>query len=115
MRPAPLLVMLWRSMMPARRVMMASALYPMRRANLPREIRQAAPEGKSFLDFSPEVRLLSIAAGLGMMASRSPWAGVAIGEGGLKGIGAYQEAQKLGQQGQLGQAQIQNLKSESNT
>jgi hypothetical protein len=74
---------------------------------------QAAPEGKSFLDFSPEVRQGLVAAGLGMMASRSPWAGVAIGEGGLKGIGAMQEAQKLSQSGQLGQAQIQNLKSES--
>ncbi len=35
-----------------------------------------------------------MASGLGMMASRSPHLGVAIGEGGLRGLGTYQGLQK---------------------
>jgi muramidase (phage lysozyme) len=42
--------------------------------------------------FSPEVSQGLLAAGLGMMASRSPYAGVGIGQGGLAGLGAYQNA-----------------------
>jgi hypothetical protein len=44
----------------------------------------------SFL--SPEMSQGLMAAGLGMMASRSPYAGVGIGQGGLMGLGAYQNA-----------------------
>jgi len=36
-----------------------------------------------------------IAAGLGMMASRSPFIGTAIGEGGLQGVNAYQKQRQL--------------------
>ena len=36
-----------------------------------------------------------IAAGLGMMASRSPFIGTAIGEGGLQGVNAYQKQRAL--------------------
>jgi hypothetical protein len=38
-----------------------------------------------------------IAAGLGMMGGKSQYAMQNIGEGGLKGLAAYQDAQKLGQ------------------
>lgn len=42
--------------------------------------------------WSPEVQQGLLAAGLGMMASRSPFPGVAIGEGGLRGMQAYENA-----------------------
>lgn len=52
---------------------------------------------------SPDVKEALMAAGFGMMASRSPYPGVQIGEGGLAGLGAYNAAklneQKLRQQG----------------
>lgn len=49
-----------------------------------------APE-KPGVDWSSEGKLWPslIAAGLGMLASRSPFPGVAIGEGGLAGLNAY--------------------------
>lgn len=40
---------------------------------------------------SPAASQALMAAGLGMMASRSPFLGVAIGEGGLQGLGAYNQ------------------------
>lgn len=46
-----------------------------------------APRSGGF--FSPEVGKALMAAGFGMMASKSPFAGVAIGEGGLKGLETY--------------------------
>ena len=39
-----------------------------------------------------------LAAGLGMLASRSPFAGVALGEGGLQGLAAYSNATKADQE-----------------
>jgi len=73
----------------------------------------AAPAAeRSPLDFSPEVRQGLVAAGLGMLASRSPWAGVAIGEGGLHGVQAYQQAINQAREQQLAGAQVQNLRSE---
>lgn len=42
---------------------------------------------------SPEIKHALMAAGLGMMASRSPFLGVAAGEGGLSGLQSY-EAEK---------------------
>lgn len=58
---------------------------------------------------SPNAQTGLLAAGLGMMASRSPFLGTAVGEGGLAGVGAYgaaeerdrriaSEAQKLAQE-----------------
>lgn len=44
--------------------------------------------------WSPEVQQALLAAGLGMLASRSPFPGVAIGEGGLRGLAAYKSAQE---------------------
>ena len=46
------------------------------------------------LNMSDEARQGLIAAGLGMMASRSPSVGTAIGEGGLHGLQAYSQAKK---------------------
>src|SRR5882762_9359630 len=42
---------------------------------------------------SPNVKQALLSAGLGMLASRSPNFGNAIGEGGLRGVQAYSEAQ----------------------
>jgi hypothetical protein len=49
------------------------------------------PQGVTFgfNSISPEAKYGLIAAGLGMMASRSPYAGVAVGEGGLQGLQSY--------------------------
>lgn len=51
----------------------------------------ATPPSKSGVDWSSNSKLWPalLTAGLGMMASRSPHAGVAIGEGGLAGLGSY--------------------------
>lgn len=46
------------------------------------------------LKLSPDARTSLMAAGLGMMASRSPFALSAIGEGGLKGVEAFAQAKK---------------------
>lgn len=46
------------------------------------------------MNMSPNMRQGLLAAGLGMMASRSPYVGNAIGEGGLAGISAYSGAKK---------------------
>jgi len=45
-------------------------------------------------NFSPNARSGLLAAGLGMLASRSPNLGNAIGEGGLAGLSAYSAAQQ---------------------
>ena len=45
-------------------------------------------------EISPEARSAVIAAGLGMMSARSPWALTNIGEGGTKGLETYYNAVK---------------------
>lgn len=45
-------------------------------------------------DFSPEAKTGLLAAGLGMLASRSPFPGVAIGEGAMGGLNTYYNALK---------------------
>ena len=55
---------------------------------------------------SPNVKSALMAAGLGMMASRSPFLGTAIGEGGLQGFGAYTHATELEQQRAMKQSEI---------
>lgn len=67
------------------------------------------------LNFSPEARQALLAAGLGMMASKSHWLGQAIGEGGLSGVATYQKAQELKRQNALANAQIANYGSEATT
>jgi len=47
-----------------------------------------------FFNLTPEAKTAMIAAGLGMMASKSPYVGVALGEGGLRGLESYSAAQK---------------------
>jgi hypothetical protein len=46
------------------------------------------------LNLPPDLRRAGLAAGFSMMASRSPYLGNAIGEGGLAGLSAYSGAQK---------------------
>ena len=46
------------------------------------------------LNLSEPVRQGLLAAGLGMMASESPWVGTAIGEGGLQGVKTYGQARE---------------------
>jgi hypothetical protein len=51
-------------------------------------------QSKGFLGLSPDFYQSLMAAGLGMAASRSPFAGVAAGEGGLQGLQTYEGLQK---------------------
>ena len=46
------------------------------------------------MNLSPDARAGMLAAGLGMMASRSPFFGTAVGEGGLAGLNTYYNAIK---------------------
>ena len=82
--------------------------------------RQSAPstDGDKILGLipaTPEMRQSLLAAGLGMMASRSPWLGQAVGEGGLAGIGAYQKAIDQSRAGVLAQGSLANTQSEIET
>jgi hypothetical protein len=45
-------------------------------------------------------------AGLALMANRSPYLGVALGEAGLAGVGSYNAAQKLEKEQELKEAQV---------
>lgn len=51
-------------------------------------------EGLLGLNISDAARQGMLAAGLGMMASRSPFVGTAIGEGGLAGVRSYSDAKQ---------------------
>ncbi len=51
-------------------------------------------EGLLGLNISDAARQGMLAAGLGMMASRSPFIGTAIGEGGLAGVRSYSDAKQ---------------------
>lgn len=60
--------------------------------------QQTAPQDNSILGrlgihLSPAMREGLLSAGLGMMASRSPYLGQSIGEGGLQGLAAYHQEQ----------------------
>jgi hypothetical protein len=46
------------------------------------------------INMTPNLRQALLAAGLGMMASKSPFLGTAVGEGGLQGLATYSGAQK---------------------
>jgi hypothetical protein len=46
----------------------------------------------NFLGLAPEERAGLLSAGMGMLASRSPFLGVAVGEGAQAGLGAYAQA-----------------------
>ena len=55
---------------------------------------QAAEDSGGIFGMSDAARQGLMAAGLGMMASESPWFGTAVGQGGLAGLEAYQGAEK---------------------
>jgi hypothetical protein len=50
---------------------------------------ERADSGKGLFGLSPDFYQSLMAAGLGMMASRSPFLGTAIGEGGMQGLQTY--------------------------
>lgn len=65
--------------------------------------------GSGLFNMSEEARLGMIAAGLGMMASRSPYLGVGLGEGGLQGLKTYREARgsrRLEEQARVAQRKL---------
>ncbi len=71
---------------------------------------QAPQSGGGLFHLSDNARMALIAAGLGMAASRSPFALTAIGEGGLQGLNTYQQSLKADQaakQQQVTQQQAQ--------
>lgn len=65
-------------------------------SQMPDAIRRPADEraGLGFLPISKNAGTGLLAAGLGMMASRSPFLGTAVGEGGLTGVAAYGGAEE---------------------
>lgn len=66
----------------------------------------AAPGGSTTDPNMRNVGLALMMAGLRTMASRSPWAGVAIGEGGQAGVQTYMHADQQGHQNRFSQQQI---------
>lgn len=54
---------------------------------------EAAEQGGGLFGWSDATRQALVNAGLGIMASKSPNVGVALGEGGLMGMKSYQDAQ----------------------
>jgi hypothetical protein len=70
--------------------------------------RGVAPPSNSGIDWSPNSKLWPalMSAGFGMMASRSPFAGVAVGEGGLQGMSTYTHANEFEQGQKMKQSQI---------
>lgn len=83
----------------------------------PAAAQEVSPKSQGLLglNLSPETRQALVAAGLGMMASKSRNLGQAIGEGGLQGVAAYQKVQDMARQRALANAQIQNIGSEIET
>lgn len=70
-------------------------------ADLVRNTAHETPSERAMA--SPWMGVLS--AGLGMLASRSPYPGVALGEGGLKGLQSWEQAQGMVPKIQLAQAE----------
>ncbi|MDE2101788.1 MAG: hypothetical protein KGL39_31365 [Patescibacteria group bacterium] len=59
--------------------------------------------GNGLLGLNPQMRMALVRAGLGMLASRSPFLGNQIGEGGVAGLETYQQYPFLGQKYEAGQ------------
>lgn len=59
------------------------------------------------LNLSPDARMALISAGLGMMASQSPYLGTQIGQGGLAGLQTYTNMQQLHMQQAFKEQQLQ--------
>ena len=60
--------------------------------------------------YRPDFGQALMYAGFAMMAGRSPWAAVNIGEGAMKGLDYFQKQQELSRQWSLNDAQIAELK-----
>lgn len=76
---------------------------------------EAAPTAKTDeggFKITPEMQLGIISAGLGMLANRSPFMGVGVGEGGLKGVEAYMQAAQQKRAADVAASQMENVKSE---
>lgn len=74
--------------------MAPAAALPMAPASMPAAAEAQKRSGFNLGILPDNLRMPLIAAGLGMMASRSPYLGVAFGEGGLHGLQTYQATQK---------------------
>jgi len=61
---------------------------------------------------TPEMQMGIISAGLGMLANRSPFMGVGVGEGGLKGVETYLQAAQQKRAADVAASQMENVKSE---
>lgn len=79
-----------------------------REAELPGNSTVTAGVAPSGIDFSKDSKLWPalMAAGLGMLASRSPYAGVGIGEGGLMGMQQYSNATQQETANKMKQSEI---------
>lgn len=62
---------------------------------------EAAEQGGGLFGWSPEAKQALLHAGLGIMASKSPNVGVALGEGGLMGAQSYEAAKQKAAQERL--------------
>ena len=69
------------------------------------------PEEGGF-KITPEMQMGIISAGLGMLANRSPFMGVGVGEGGLKGVETYLQAAQQKRAADVAASQMENVKSE---
>jgi hypothetical protein len=74
----------------------------------PQTVGVAPPANSPAIDWSQNSKLWPalMSAGFGMMASRSPFPGVAIGEGGQAGVAAYAEERKEEEAAKIKQADI---------
>lgn len=73
---------------------------------------QAPASQQGGFQITPEMQMGIISAGLGMLANRSPFMGVGIGEGGLKGVETYLNALSGKRQQQQLEQQQENIRSE---
>ena len=73
---------------------------------------QAPETPQGGFNITPEMQMGIISAGLGMLANRSPFMGVGVGEGGLKGVETYLNALSGKRQQQQLEQQRENIQSE---
>ena len=73
---------------------------------------QAPAKQEGGFQITPEMQMGIISAGLGMLANRSPFMGVGVGEGGLKGVETYMNALSGKRQQQQLEQQRENIQSE---
>jgi hypothetical protein len=73
---------------------------------------EAPAKQEGGFQITPEMQMGIISAGLGMLANRSPFMGVGVGEGGLKGVETYMNALSGRRQQQQLEQQRENIQSE---